>query len=92
MSHEQQPLTVGEFSRWASRTDRTLGAIEKKQDDHGERLTRVETQLQERTGPAVLAPEDAKKVRNTSAGWSAGIAGVIIAALEILHRVGVLGK
>jgi hypothetical protein len=90
MANEQAPLSVAEFTRWSRGQDKTLERIDNKLDDYGQRIAVVETKLDERTG--LLAPEDAKKLRNTSVGWSAGIAGSIIAFLEILHRVGILGK
>jgi endonuclease V-like protein UPF0215 family len=84
MAHEQAPLSVGEFGRWSTRTDRMLEKIDNKLDDHGARISTLES--------TVKAQKQAEKqdTRKTASGWSAGIAGAIIMVLEILHRFGFL--
>jgi hypothetical protein len=84
MAQEQAPLSVGEFTRWSGRNDRMLEKIDNKLDDHGERITRLETTLKQRPQAEV------KATRKTASGWSAGIAGGVIMVLEILHRFGFL--
>jgi hypothetical protein len=78
MAHEQAPLTVGEFSRWSERTDKTLDRIDGKLDNHGDRITALETKIDGRE----------KSTKKAASGWSAGVAAAIIAVLELLHRFG----
>lgn len=79
MSHEQSPLSVGEFKRWADRTDRTLAGIDVKVDRHAERITKVETIISERTTKAV------KDARKTASGWSAAVAGFVLVLAELVR-------
>lgn len=57
MSNDQgdKPLSVDEFTRWTGNVDKTLGVIVQSQQDHGERLARVESKLEERDRLEILA-------------------------------------
>lgn len=73
---KQEMLSVGEFTRWSDRADRALERIEGKVDNHGERLTRLETAIENRQ----------KKTRRSASGWGGAAAGIVMLIVEGIHR------
>lgn len=74
--------------RLETATDTGFEGVNKKLVDHEQRLTQVQTLLEERTAPSrvFLAPP----ARRTLPGslWSAGISGVLLAAWKIFKSLG----
>jgi hypothetical protein len=81
-------LTVGEFTRAQKQQTgillQHLGDIRNELRSQGERLTTVETKIDERTESATAAT---KKARNTSAKWSATVAGVTMVVVEVVKAL-----
>jgi hypothetical protein len=99
MGFEQgdQPLSVGEFSRWTGTVDQTLQGIVQGQQDHGERLARIESRQEERDRLEMLAALKHSPItrapRSTFARVSAGTWTTIVttgsaAVAGILYRLG----
>lgn len=90
-----QPLSVSEFSRWAGTVDQTLQNIVEGQQEHGERLARIESRQEERDRLEMLAAlkHSPRAPRSTFARVSAGTWTTIVttgsaAVAGVLYRLG----
>ena len=72
-----ETLSVGEFTRAMDRLHQRFASSEKRLDDCVIDIAEVRVLLTERT------EGDKKSMRNNASGWSAGVAGVIIGAIEL---------
>lgn len=92
MGESKEPLSVGEFTRWAGIVTDDLKAIRDGQDDHGQRLARIESRQEERDRLELLAalkPKTvAKRLHLTATTWTTGITSVVGALAAILYRLG----
>jgi hypothetical protein len=97
MGFEQgdQPLSVGEFARWTGSVDKTLGVIVQGQQDHGERLARIESRQEERDRVEMLAAlkqtsalKRSGVARVSATTWTTLVTTVSGVAAGILYRLG----
>lgn len=99
MGSEQgdKPLSVDEFTRWTGNVDKTLGVIVQGQQDHGERLARIESRQEERDRLELLAAlkplkaqakENRRRLGLSPATWTTGISTGVAAVGGILYRLG----
>jgi hypothetical protein len=98
MGFEQgdQPLSVGEFSRWAGTVDQTLQRIVEGQQDHGERLSGIESKLAERERVEMLnaitrvgRPAARSLIARVGAGtWTTIVTTGTATLAGILYRLG----
>jgi hypothetical protein len=98
MGFEQgdQPLSVGEFSRWTGTVDLTLKGIVQGQQDHGERLSGIESKLAERERVEMLAaitrvgrPVAKSTLARVGAGtWTTIVTTGTATLAGILYRLG----
>jgi hypothetical protein len=101
MGFEQgdQPLSVGEFSRWAGTVDQKLQNIAEGQQEHGERLARIESRQEERdrlemltaikhTQPFIKAQQRSTLARVSAGTWTTIVTTGSAAVAGILYRLG----